>query len=641
MDIEEYKNRFTKKGKQVFEKALETSQHMGQCYLCVEHVIYSFFKIEPDLFKSILYELKINELLFETEIERSLHKVKYYTGKGFRIDEKTTNLFKSSLNLAKSNHFSAINSFDIFISLVESDLTLVEIFSKLCPSNNNQIKKIVLAEIQKNSFQINKNVYDIKELLMKSLESLPLSLKCVNSNSPEERLLYESKIDAQNLSDFWKSVEENASKCVIALVGMVNAGKSAVGNILLNKNESEVFTEGAIRETEQASVYEWNRDRILIDLPGLGSVNVDDDKVVENYLNRANVLLIVIDASYPIPNHLYQFLGSKVIKRRREQQIIILLNKCDIWDGIPDFHKQKQLERYIEFLTRGNKKLGFDGIEDLFDYKVPINTFSVKHIRNCSDTSYLNDLLLTLENSIFESRKANQVLPYIELKKYLDKYSIFQEIFDKQKEKLEIAENMIQLFAANIDEIISNNIDKIGEEIHLLKASFWNEMEALPGPSYFELIFETAGLQNKKDQLIQIRSRNEDMFRRLIVQYIRDFSSVLSNQLEISFGYITNFQTFDSLPLVTIMVEYAHFHWQLLYGLRFSNTTFVEREYEEKNSQILQKFFDKLVEQLDQIDWATIFNEIREEKFADLSDSTTALETFVDLFKEAKSKFHV
>ena len=145
-----------------------------------------------------------------------------------------------------------------------------------------------------------------KTNLIKALNLIPsttISLQNENQSSFEKvTLLPVVEQDIEQLNNFWEFFESYYHLKVIALVGMVNAGKSALGNYLLQRGESEVFQEAPVRETSDAKEAKLDENTVIFDLPGLGSVLSDeDDEVVKGILNRANLLLIVLDCNYPIP----------------------------------------------------------------------------------------------------------------------------------------------------------------------------------------------------------------------------------------------------------------------------------------------------------------------------------------------------
>ena len=230
-----------------------------------------------------------------------------------------------------------------------------------------------------------------KNEIISSLQCLPQRVKLPVDESildlQEEYIAEEIKRDITHIQEFWQFIAEYHDRFVIALVGMVNAGKSALGNHYAHRGESGFFEETPIRQTSKASQIELEQRQLLIDLPGLGSVLSDeDDRLVKGITRRANLLLIVIGVNQPITDHLYQFLQSdEVLKKSNAQRIVIVINKIDILDSYPEAHKRKPLEKYIDFLKNGDREKGFEGISRLFDYDIPVLTFSVFHARNGID----------------------------------------------------------------------------------------------------------------------------------------------------------------------------------------------------------------------------------------------------------------
>jgi GTP-binding protein EngB required for normal cell division len=165
---------------------------------------------------------------------------------------------------------------------------------------------------------------------------------------------------------------------VIAMVGNVNAGKSSLGNLLLDKAAGEVFAEDDIRATAEASIADFGPN-VLIDLPGLGSVlSEKDDAVVNEYVNRADLLLIVHYVGSDIDPVLYTFLKAVALAPQdRGQRIIIVFNKTDT--RAPG-SLEKTLSLYKEVLLDGAK--GFAGIRQLFRYSIPLIPFSVFDARS-------------------------------------------------------------------------------------------------------------------------------------------------------------------------------------------------------------------------------------------------------------------
>jgi predicted GTPase len=137
---------------------------------------------------------------------------------------------------------------------------------------------------------------DIKDSLIRALETLPeetiLLADEAGSTFAKANLVENVQQDIERLESFWEFLHDYRNTKVIALVGMVNAGKSALGNHLLNLGESGVFQEASIRETSQAQEAKIDEETVIIDLPGLGSVLCEeDDTIVKGIIRRANLLL--------------------------------------------------------------------------------------------------------------------------------------------------------------------------------------------------------------------------------------------------------------------------------------------------------------------------------------------------------------
>jgi ribosome biogenesis GTPase A len=115
---------------------------------------------------------------------------------------------------------------------------------------------------------------EVKDQLVEALSTLPeetilLSDESSSSFTPVN-LTEIVEQDTERLQDLWEFLENYRNLKVIALVGMLNTGKSAIGNLLLHRGESDVFQEACIRETSQAQEAKIDDETVVIDLPGLG-----------------------------------------------------------------------------------------------------------------------------------------------------------------------------------------------------------------------------------------------------------------------------------------------------------------------------------------------------------------------------------
>jgi predicted GTPase len=248
---------------------------------------------------------------------------------------------------------------------------------------------------------------EIKNRLVEALATLPEETVLISGDDSSSsfaptNLADVVEQDVERLEGFWEFLESYRNLKIIALVGMLNTGKSAIGNLLLHRGESDIFQEACIRETSQAQEAKIDDETVVVDLPGLGSVLCEeDDAIVRGIIRRANLLLLVLDISYPIPRHLYDFLKSnEVIKNGSLQRIVIVINKIDCLSDLPEKALQKQIQSYINFLKHGNQKMDFEGIAQLFDYEIPIVPFSVMEARRSYNTERERQLRRVIDNSL-------------------------------------------------------------------------------------------------------------------------------------------------------------------------------------------------------------------------------------------------
>ena len=85
------------------------------------------------------------------------------------------------------------------------------------------------------------------------------------------------------------AIDADAQRINIINAGVMDHGKSALFNSLLDKN---VFPEGVVRTTVATQSELWRDNVYLIDTPGLDAETVDDAVAYEAY-RRANVILFV------------------------------------------------------------------------------------------------------------------------------------------------------------------------------------------------------------------------------------------------------------------------------------------------------------------------------------------------------------
>ena len=388
-----------------------------------------------------------------------------------------------------------------------------------------------------------------KNQIIRALKSLPASVNLPTderaSELSEVRIAQEIAQDIANLNEYWKFIQEYSNKSVIALVGMVNAGKSALGNLLLRQSESGTFEEAPVRETAKASQAELDQQTFIIDLPGLGSVlSKEDDEIVKNMVRRANLLLVVIGINQPITQHLYDFLQSdEVLKTWEAQRIIIVLNKLDILDSFPEAHRTRQIDSFREFLVNGNSKMRFPGIGKLFDYDIPIISFSVMHARYGRDSHRENALRNSISIALTDSSSGCLLRARQELTGYCRKYiTLVLGYIAMKKKAVELADSVESSSSQMIDDmrkIISKETDSLYHTIISIKNGCFDAMQTYQ-PDGWESLFKGSAFQSKKSNLSNCRDR----YKSKICSAFDNFASNLRDALVVivrgAFGSCTS-----------------------------------------------------------------------------------------------------
>ncbi|GFZ90779.1 GTPase [Okeania sp. KiyG1] len=357
-----------------------------------------------------------------------------------------------------------------------------------------------------------------KDRLIKALSTLPEETILFSGSSAtfsEVNIGTAIAQDIERLEDFWEFLESYRNLKIIALVGMLNTGKSAIGNLLLNRGESDVFEEACIRETSEAQEAKIDEETVIVDLPGLGSVLCEeDDAVTKSVIRRANLLLLVLDVSYPIPKHLYDFLkSSEVIKNGSLQQIVIIVNKVDCLSDLPEKIQQKQIQNYIKFLRQGNQKMEFEGIAQLFDYEIPIVPFSVMESRRKLNSEREHQLRKTIDASLKANADTATNRAAYDLLETASKYLVVVASYAVMQEKLQdINSKMTSIITTvkeQIDESFNSELTRFLKQCDSIRESCFREMNSCTTNSD-ERFWQGDNFKWKKKKLFNCRERYKE-----------------------------------------------------------------------------------------------------------------------------------
>jgi len=124
-DIEAYKDKFSESGRRVLQNALDDSQRRDQNYVSVGHILQSLADEEEDLFNSTMRDLSVDPRSVKLLIEKRVEGGRAHSGKGFRIAPETTELFKRSMDRARSQGRRVIEASDIFYVLSNDERSVL------------------------------------------------------------------------------------------------------------------------------------------------------------------------------------------------------------------------------------------------------------------------------------------------------------------------------------------------------------------------------------------------------------------------------------------------------------------------------------------------------------------------------------
>ncbi len=124
-DIDAYKDNFSESGRRVLEIALDESKKRDQNYISIEHILHALSDEEADLFNSTMRDLAVDPRSVKLLIEKRMESGRQHTGKGFRIAPETTELFKRSMDRARSQGRRVIDASDIFYVLSNDERSIL------------------------------------------------------------------------------------------------------------------------------------------------------------------------------------------------------------------------------------------------------------------------------------------------------------------------------------------------------------------------------------------------------------------------------------------------------------------------------------------------------------------------------------
>ena len=124
-DIDAYKDKFSDSGRRVLEVALDESRRRDQNYVTIEHILYSLTAEESELFNQTMRDLAVDPRSVKLLIEKRIESGRQHVGSGYKIAPETTELFKKSMDRARSQGRRVIDGSDIFYVLSNDDRSVL------------------------------------------------------------------------------------------------------------------------------------------------------------------------------------------------------------------------------------------------------------------------------------------------------------------------------------------------------------------------------------------------------------------------------------------------------------------------------------------------------------------------------------
>ncbi len=124
-DLEAYKDKFSESGKRVLENALNESRRRDQNFVSIEHILFALAEEESELFNETMRDLSVDPRSVRLSVEKRLENSRQHIGKGFRIAPETTELFKRSMDRARSQGRRVIEASDIFYVQASDERSLL------------------------------------------------------------------------------------------------------------------------------------------------------------------------------------------------------------------------------------------------------------------------------------------------------------------------------------------------------------------------------------------------------------------------------------------------------------------------------------------------------------------------------------
>lgn len=362
------------------------------------------------------------------------------------------------------------------------------------------------------------------------------------------------ELNINNRSVLRKIREELESPFSIAFVGEYNRGKSSIINALLGKDILEVRNEPT---TSAVYIVEYSQDvgkekRIkinpylykigfnadflrdirIVDTPGIRSLHEEHEKILRDYLPKADMVFFVLDVSQPLSKD-EMALMEEIRKRYHIRHIVIILNKIDIVDE----EELKQAEEYIKksFYERWGFVPKMIKVSSKWERnKDPRSNFAELRRRIIEELSDDEKLKVKIERPIAIAREF-----YEEIKRVIGQHKgEVEEMLGKYKE----LKSKFDYHFGGIDRSLENALKELDEVIEKVKSEVEDYIDYTIGVwTFIKSVSPFSGnIKEKISKDLEVRiapklSKIDDLVDKLQLKY-KYVLSEMRNELAELFG---------------------------------------------------------------------------------------------------------
>jgi ATP-dependent Clp protease ATP-binding subunit ClpA len=124
-DLSRYLKSFGERGFRILESSAAETQRRQQYYVSPEHVLIALIKEEPGLFDETMQKHSIDPRELQLRAEKRLDQRQKHPGDGVHVAPLTTEIFKYSMDKARSENRRVIEASDICHILVTRKIDLL------------------------------------------------------------------------------------------------------------------------------------------------------------------------------------------------------------------------------------------------------------------------------------------------------------------------------------------------------------------------------------------------------------------------------------------------------------------------------------------------------------------------------------